>query len=330
MKRVVLVLVVMVGGCGAPEDVAEGPVEWGVFATVEPAPVEPEPATVQVGEDLLLTLTARHPPDADFTSPYGNAFGPFELIERTEEAVSPTETNVRYRLGAYFLPEDVNIPSLQVQYRDEAGEPVTLHSSPIAVRVVTSLTPDVTDIHDIKEPMALTLPRRLGPLLWLLLALLAAFLAYLLYKKFHKEPEEAEARSLAPPPPPPYEEAKAALHRLAERKLLEKGETLPFYEALANIMKRYAGRSYDVAYLERTTFEILHDLRASRLPHEAYQELRAVLEASDLVKFARVLPDRGESERTLATAESCVERTRPAPPAPAESTEPVEPVGVGA
>ena len=323
----VILLVVLVAGCTAREDTSDAPVDWEVFAEIAPRVVKSELPTVQVGKDIFLTLTVRHPAGEDFTSPYEDAFGEFALIDQTEQAISLTETVIRYRLGAYFLPANVNIPSLQVQYLNKAGDHVTLKSRPIAVRVVTSLTDNVTDIHEIKGPIALIIPGRWTSLLWLSMALVMAFLAYLVYRRFRKERE----KSVMPFPValPPYEEARAALLRLAQSKFLEKSEMLQFCEALAEIMKRYAGRTYEVAYLERTTFEILNELKALNLKSEVYQEIRAILEASDLVKFARVIPDQVESEQLFITAESCVERTRPVPTVPKDSIELVKPVGMG-
>ena len=59
-------------------------------------------------------------------------------------------------------------------------------------------------------------------------------------------------------------------------------------------MKRYAGRRYDVPYYERTTTEVLTDLKKSRLQYEMQELLRGLLVFADLVKFARVEPpERG-------------------------------------
>lgn len=294
-------------------EVPEGPVTWGVEASVDKT-------EVQVGEELTLSLTVSHPPEASFLAPTGADLEPFALIEQSEVEVSPTTTRVDLRLAPFFLPDDVEIPAVEVRYRDESGELVPLQVAAIPVQVVTSLSPDVTEIHDIKEPLALAVPRELGLWWWLLLALLAAALAYIIYTKLRKETEVDAAQWVAPPPPP-YEEALAALRRLEDKGLLDKGEVVLFYEELTEIAKRYAGRRFEVAYLERTTWEILEDLRAKKLRGESYASFRRLLEASDLIKFAKQIPDPAGAGASYAEVEAFLERTRPKPAVPASSSD---------
>ncbi|HJS72832.1 MAG TPA: hypothetical protein VJ921_01000, partial [Vicinamibacteria bacterium] len=172
---------------------------------------------------------------------------------------------------------------------------------------------DVTEIHDIREPVDLMVPRDFRLLGWLLLALLLALAAYLIYRKLRKEPGRVEAPVVAPPLPSPDVEAEAALRRLAEKRLVEKGEIAAFYTELAEILKRYVGRRFEVPYLERTTSEVLSDLRPKKLAAGTTSELRGILDASDLVKFAKYAPEPAHAEETLALAHSWIRRTRPSP-----------------
>lgn len=294
----------------APED----PVEWSVEASTDKD-------RVQVGEDLNLSLRLRHPAGGEFVAPPASAFSPFEVIGRSEEKVSPVETLLHYRLAAYQLPADLEIPALEIAYRNE-GEVATLATRPIPVELVTSLSPDVTDIHDIKDPLELNLPRDPSLLWWLLLALAAAALAYLIYRKLRKDAEPATVPAWAPPPPPPDVEAEAALRRLAEKKLVERGEIAAFYTELSEIVRRYSGRRFEVPYLERTSREVLFDLAPKRIPADATADLRAILESSDLVKFAKLMPEASEAQESFARALSWLEKTRPR--APVESPESLE------
>ena len=135
--------------------------DWSVAASADKS-------EVQVGEDVTLTLTLRHPPEGRYVAPPDASFVPFEVIGKSEEEVSPVETRLQVRLAAYRLPGDIEIPALQIQYQKE-GKVESLTTAPIPVRVVTSLTPEVTEIHDIKEPVELTVPRDFRLLWWLLL-----------------------------------------------------------------------------------------------------------------------------------------------------------------
>jgi hypothetical protein len=305
--RKLLSILCLLASCAReePPPAPEGPVAWSVTASADKK-------EVQVGEDLTLTLVVRHPPEGRFVAPPDAAFAPFDVIERTEEKPGPTESRLRFRLAAYRLPGDVQIPALQVPYQ-ESGKTDSLSTEAIPVAIVTSLTPDVTDIHDIKDPVDLMVPRDFRLLAWLLLALLAALIAYLIYRKLRKEPGRIEAPIPPPPLPPPDVEAEAALRRLAEKRLPEKREFAAFYTELAEIVKRYVGRRFDIPYLERTTSEMIFDLRPKKLASSTISELRGILDASDLVKFARYLPEQAHAEETLAMAHSWIRTTRPEP-----------------
>ncbi len=306
-------LVVVLGACSStPADIREatsGPVEWTVSASTDQT-------SVQVGDDFELALRVTHPLDGDFVPPAGADFAPFTILESATESLSPTESLLRFRLAAYVLPQDLELPALTVRYRDADGEVVSLSTPPIAISLVTSLTPEVTDVHDIKEPVSLEVPRDWTLLWWLLAALVAALVAYLLYRKLRKEPAALPAPAFVTPLPAPDVEAEQALLRLAEKKLIEQGQLTLFYTELTDIMRRYAGRRFEVPYLERTTTEILRDLRGKKVTNAP---LRSILEAADLVKFAKDSPGEEAAKDVLGRAHLLLQETRPAPRAEAAS-----------
>ncbi len=320
MTRAACWLVIVIGAvaCAREEaaEIPEGPIEWSVSASTDVSEVE-------VGDDVTLTLAITHPPEGHFVPPPETEIEPFSVIEHWREEVSPVETRLHYRVAAYQLPADLEVGALQVSYQGNDGEIAVLETDPVPIRVVTSLTPDVTDIHDIKRQAVLTVSRDWSLLWWLLAALLLAAIAYIIYRKFRKELDSKAAPVWTPPPPRPDVEAEAALARLAERKLIENFRLELFFTELTDIMKRYAGRRFDVPYLERTTDEILSDLR-----DQPVKGLRDILEAADLVKFAKTMPEQDEARSSFALARALVRATKPAPPrspsSPSSSNEPME------
>jgi len=307
MKVIALAIGLAIGlgtGCRAkaPPETPSAPVTWSVTAATDVS-------EVQVGDDLHLTVTVEHPPGEDFIPPPEKDFEPFTVLETGEEEVSPEEKELHYRLAAYRLPGDIEIPALTLRYRDGTGEMVSLETEAIPVRLVTSLTPDVTEIHDIKDSVSLEVPRDWSLLWWIVGALLLAVLRYIIRKKL-RERAQAKATPI-PPPPPPDVEAEAALRRLLEKKLIERGELALFYTELTDIMKRYAGRRFGVPYLERTTHEILADLRVEAPARDCADGLSPILETADLVKFAKQMPASDEAANALSKARQLVHATRP-------------------
>jgi hypothetical protein len=242
-----------------------------------------------------------------------------------EPSPSPVESRITLRVAAYRLPGEIALPAIQIEYRDEAGEMTSIETTPIPIQLVTSLTPDVTDINDIKGPMEdLPVPGRWGWLWWLLAALLAAIVAYLVYRKLRKDKAAPLEAIPATPPVAPEIEAEAALRKLAKARLIEQGRILEFYTALAEIVKRYSGRRFSVPYLERTTTEVLTDLKSTRLKYEPMERLKGILDAADLVKFARIDRPGEESQRMIPEAFRFVDETKPKPPPPVTATSPSE------
>lgn len=308
MTRIGLALVALaLSRCGAPEssppsDPGPAPEAWSVEASVGSA-------SVMLGEDFELTLTVRHPAGGALVAPPAAELAPFEVLESVQDTTSPYETRLRYRMAAYELPGTLDVPALELGYRDASGELGSLRTEAIPIEVLSSLTEERTEIHDIKEPVPLEVPRSARPFVWAALGALLAAAAFLGYRRWWRPGVGAEEAPLPVPLEPPDVEAERALHELVERRLIEKGELERFYVELTGIMKRYAGRRFHVAYLERTTGEILADLRRRGVSHPA---LEPILDASDRVKFARARPADEEAREALVRARELVRDTRPA------------------
>jgi len=68
-----------------------------------------------------------------------------------------------------------------------------------------------------------------------------------------------------------------------------------------------------VPALERTTDELLGELRVSSMTRDAQERLGNLLRLADLVKFAKYTALPAENEQALRTARELVMRTRPQP-----------------
>ena len=292
------------------------------FGAGQPGPDPPAGAIsevvaepVEVGAVFELEVAVEHPEGAEAAPLVEEGLGAFRVLgvlPLEMEGAPAGESRFRLRLGAFVLPGDHEIPGVPVGIRSASGALSLIETPPAPVRVVSSLPPEAEDaggdIHDIRGPFELHVPPRWGRIGLLALGLLVLLAAvWWLWRR--RSAREAPVVPL----PPPAAEAEAALARLARAGLLERGDVVAYYERLGGIMKRYAGRRFETPWSERTTGEILRDLRLTAAPEyrEALVLLAAVLGEADLAKFSEhaLRPDAAESR--FREAGMFLDRTRP-------------------
>ena len=282
-------------------------------AAVAIAEVVSEP--VEVGAVFELEVVVEHPEGAEAAPVVEESLGDFRVlgtVPLAPDGAPAGESRFRLRLGAFVLPGDHEIPSLPVGVRAANGELALIETPPAPVRVVSSLPPDSGeaggDIHDIRGPFQLHLPPR-----WGAIGLLALGVLVLLAAVWWLWRRRGARDTPAVPLPPPAAEAEAALARLARAGLLEKGDVVDYYERLAGIMKRYAGRRFETPWSERTTGEILGDLRlrAASEHREALALLASILGEADLAKFSERAFRPDAAETRFREAGMFLDRTRP-------------------
>ena len=270
---------------------------------------------VEVGDVFELEVVVEHPEGAETAPVVEESLGDFRVLGAVPlepDGAPAGESRFRLRLGAFVLPGDHEIPPVPVGIRGVDGELSLIEAPPSPVRVVSSLPPDSEaaggDIHDIRGPFALNVPPR-----WGAIGLLALGALVLLAAAWWRWRRRGAREAPAVPLPPPAAEAEAALARLARAGLLEKGDVVGYYEGLAGIMKRYAGRRFETPWSERTTGEIVRDLRVRAAPEhrEALTLLASVLSEADLAKFSEraFRPDAAQSR--FRDAGMFLDRTRP-------------------
>ncbi|MDE3260802.1 MAG: hypothetical protein OYL41_02345 [Acidobacteriota bacterium] len=270
---------------------------------------------VEVGDVFELEVVVEHPEGAEAAPVLEESLGDFRVLGAVPleaDGAPAGESRFRLRLGAFVLPGDHEIPPVPVGVRAANGELALIETPPAPVRVVSSLPPESEaaegDIHDIRGPFELNVPPR-----WGAIGLLALGVLVLLAAAWWFWRRRGAREAPAVPLPPPAAEAEAALARLAREGLLERGDVVGYYERLAGIMKRYAGRRFETAWSERTTGEILRDLRLRAAPEhrEALTLLASILGEADLAKFSEraFRPDAAQSR--FREAGMFLDRTRP-------------------
>jgi hypothetical protein len=149
--------------------------------------------------------------------------------------------------------------------------------------------------------------------------LLAIVTALLIVRAIRRRRKRGEA------PPVPAEPADVLL-RHAITALRAEGEPMPrdaFYDRLSLAIRDYAAAATGITTRDRTTMEIVRDLRAAgSVPSDGVDALRRALSRADLAKFARRGGGWDEALEVLDTAERLPERLPARGPAAAESGAP--------
>jgi hypothetical protein len=170
--------------------------------------------------------------------------------------------------------------------------------------------PDSTNvIFDIVPPRAA--PVTFAEVLpWLVIAAIAAVVLYLLARFLPRNPLRRLVRPPAPPEPA-HVIALRELQSLRAEELWQKGEIKEYYSRLTDILRRYIDNRYGISSPELTTDETVRMLqKASVTTREQMSLVKELLSLSDMVKFAKYLPEAALHESSFDDAVRFVEETK--------------------
>jgi hypothetical protein len=115
------------------------------------------------------------------------------------------------------------------------------------------------------------------------------------------------------------------LERLLASGLLREGKLKEFHVELAEIIKRYLAGRFQIETLERTSEEVLDEMKKARVGTAATGLVREFLSETDLVKFAKYLPREDEVRASVDKAYRLVDQTKLALSAPPSAPETAPP-----
>lgn len=186
-------------------------------------------------------------------------------------------------------------PSFPVLITDGARK-ATLYSDSILIQVGYSPADSSGQLRDIKTVMDVYIPDYtlyyiIGAVL---LALLIAYMVYRYLKKRKNKPAPIFKSDLSA-----YNEAMQALQYLEQRSLLTSHKEKEFHTQLSDIFKRYLSRHTQKNLLNRTSGDILIELKKRNLDMGTVSEIAEGLRYTDAVKFAKFIPLHSESNKAL-------------------------------
>ena len=318
MKRLYTLGVIVLGCCTLLLACNRGVQKpGGVTEPIPPVEVmaQVDRATATTGDPIRYTLTATSDPQIEVTIPEMGAqiaglriidIGSTEPLERDGRKIIERWYELRADVvGSYIIPGAVFI------FRDEQGQKQELKTAQIFIEVKSVIedAEAATDIKDIKPlsiiPRDYTFMIGLSVALLLLIALIGGGI-YIYRTRYRK--------TMATPSRPAHELALQELDQLKKEDLINRGICKEHYFKLSEIFRRYLERRFRFQAVEHTTEEILpalHNLKG--VDEKAKGTAQQFLHHTDLVKFAKYIPDADEVENEHQEAVNFIHKTKEAP-----------------
>lgn len=208
-----------------------------------------------------------------------------------------------------FEPDTLTIPSLKIELNDQ-----TFETNPLTLLVNTVEVDTSKGIVDIKPNYQVEysfgeMTRDWLKTYWYVFAILGAvaliFLLYRLAKKYRKPAPEPEAPKI-----PAHITALAVLHELRFKEEWKSENKKEFYSIMTDTVRKYLEERFNIYALEKTTREILFDLKTSDISDNDKMYLKKILSQADMVKFAKFSPLDEDGYTSLQQSIEFVDRTK--------------------
>ena len=265
---------------------------------------------ITVGDSVVYTLTVqRGDRDRVVFPDVAAQLGDLEVRDARKPEVKKTEAGVveeavefvltSYAVGAH------EIPAFPVGYATASGDTGSVSANPVRITVRSVIRPgEEKALKDVKPPV--DLPVGLPWWAWLLIVLtLAGALAWFLHRRWKRKPR---AKAGPQAPPRPIDELEE-FDKIAALGLLARGDYKQHYSLVSDAMRRYVERRYRIEAMERTTYEIVFEMRQAPLERPTIARFEEFLSDCDLVKFAKHVPPIEEMARLIDRAKDIVRFT---------------------
>ena len=219
------------------------------------------------------------------------------------------QLRARYTLTS-FEPGNYTLSGLPIVVTNNLKKQDTIISQEMLRLVVKTFDIDTTkqQIFDIKEP--LKTPLLFSEIKELVIwgAIGAAILAVIIFFVM-RWLRNREIKKYGKPLDPPHVIAITSLIALNHRKLHQQGKVKEYYSAVSDILRYYIEGRYNIIAPEMTTPQIIQALRTTLTAKES-ATMEDILSLSDLVKFAKWIPETEQNEDVYHQAYNFVEQTK--------------------
>jgi hypothetical protein len=250
-----------------------------------------EKSRIVIGEQTQLTLKADFPPQVPMSFFTIDSIPHFEILERKKIDTVDDREGIKLSQSLTLTSFDSGhwvIPSFELP----ADKP--MYTDSLAVDVSFSPFDSNQDYHDIKDVIDVQVKEKKEETWYWYAAASAVLVAAIIYLLVRKKKKPVAKIPFVDP----YKEAKQELEKLGKENLTSK----MFYTRLVDIFRVYISRRKGIASLQKTTDDLVVQLRSLKLPAEEFNRLAQALRMSDFVKFAKFEPgqsDKNDSFKTI-------------------------------
>ncbi len=238
-----------------------------------------------------------------------------EIIDKSEIKTIPLDSTNAYKfvkqqdlIITCFDPNTHTIPPIEFQYMDSVYKslPLTLLVNTVPIDTAKGLY-DIYPIYDVEYPVTEQIADVVKNYWYYLVILLLIAALIWLYIRYKNKPKEVVViKEIIPP----HVKALKVLNELKQQEAWKKENKKEYYSNLTDTVREYLEERFGIQALEKTTREIINDLKYADISVEDKHFLREILKQADLVKFAKFKPDDDDGYNALNKSLEFVNRTK--------------------
>ena len=234
--------------------------------------------SILIGERIQLTLEADIPENQPIRFFTIDTIDHFEFLEKGKIDTLNTSSGTMLRQQLLLTSFDSGIWVISPYSLDRQNE---IKTDSFIINVGFTPFDTAQAYHDIKDIIGVEVEKKKENY-WLYIAAGVVFLLLMIYLLTRRKKPKPTIETIVDP----FEEAMHQLDGLQKQNLPVK----EYYTRLTDIFRTYMAKRKNISSLQKTTDELVTQLRTLHMNPEDYQKLANVLRLCDFVKFAKYQP----------------------------------------
>lgn len=251
--------------------------------------------SILIGERIKLTLEADIPENQPIRFFTIDTIDHFEFLERGKIDTINTISGTMLRQQLLLTSFDSGIWVIPSYALDRQNE---IKTDSFIINVGFTPFDTAQAYHDIKDIIGVEVEKKKENY-WLYVAAGAVFILVMVYLLTRRKKPKATVEKIVDP----FEEAMQQLDALQKQNFPIK----EYYTRLTEIFRTYMTKKKNISSLQKTTDELVTQLRTLHMDPEDYQKLANVLRLCDFVKFAKYQPGTEDARIALSLIKNSIQ-----------------------